>query len=338
MSRNRFHRFWSARAGVLALLLLGLTACGGTDSDSTAGGVAIPPPGTLTGLNAAAVTSDVLNAFVLGSDPTAPIPIAAASGTTRSTVKSITLAEFTRQQYENALGLSEQTRFSPQVSTGPQPCSGGGTIELDISLDFTSMILTYELCNEGGTITDGVISISNIPTSVPACSNDISFSVAFSNPRAGSDNPFTVDNGADVLGINGAFDFSSVADASCQIVTEILGGASLSLTLNDATAAMFNFFIEKVLDAGTNDYTLTFNGTVSSPAAGGSVSVSVTTSITGNTANPYPSSGAFTISAGTASIDVTINNNGASDGGAVTISLDADGISGPDPGYPQSFS
>ncbi len=93
-----------------------------------------------------------------------------------------------------------------------------------------------------------------------------------------------------------------------------------------------------MLDAGTNDYTLTFNGTVSSPAAGGSVSVSVTTSITGNTANPYPSSGTFTISAGTASISVTINNNGASDPGAVTISLDGDGIPGPDPGYPQSFS
>jgi hypothetical protein len=317
--------------------MLGLTACGDSDSDGATAGVAIPPPGTITSTNAAAVTSDVLDAFVLGGDPTAPVPLAATGAKTQSTVKSITLADFTRQQYEKALGLSQQTRFSPQVPTGPQPCSGGGTIELDISLDLTSMIVTYELCNEGGVITDGVMSLSNIPTTPPACASDISFSVSFSNPRVASNN-FTVDNGVDVLGVNGFFDFSSVANATCQIVTEIVSGTSLSLTLNGETAAIFNFSISEVLDTGTNDYSLTFSGTVSSPAASGSVSASVTTPITGNTANTYPSGGALTISAGTASISVTINSNVASDPNAVTISLDADGIPGPDPGYPQDYS
>lgn len=339
MSAERFGGFWSpcGRVAFLALLMLGLTACSDSDNDGTAAGVAIPPPGTITSMNAAAVTSDVLDAFVLGGDPTAPIPIAAAGVQTQSKVKSITLADFTRQQYQKALGLSQQTRFAPQVSTGPQSCSGGGTIEVDVSLDLTSMIVTYELCNEGGVITDGVISISNIPTSLPACASDISFSVSFSNPRV-ADNNFTVNNGVDVLSINGFFDFASVADATCQIVTETLSGAYLRLILNGDTAAMYNFSISEVRDTGTGDYTLTFNGTVSSPAAGGSVIVSVTAPLTGNTADAYPSSGALTISAGASSISVTINNNIASDPGAVTISLDADGTPGPDPGYPQDYS
>lgn len=310
----------------LALVLLGLTACGGSSSDD--GGAAGTPSGTINSTNAAAVTADVLNAFVVGPDTTDPIPLGVSSVQTGLAAKRITLADFTRRQYEKAIRWRDQLGLGvvrPQTHTPDHvACQNSGFVTISMTAD--SMTLLYDNCNEFGEITNGTLSITTIAGSLIndplACPGTLSFTASFN---------LSVNDGVDLIAINGSFNLSSaVSDQDgdpingCETATDTLSGGSLNVTLNGETSTLSNFNISDTVNIATGAFASTFSGMVVSAAAGGSVSVMTTSAITGNIADAYPSSGQFTITTGGAIATVTINSNGPADPNAVTISLDSD--------------
>jgi hypothetical protein len=328
-------------------VLLGLTACG--DSSSGKGGVAETPSGTgtINSTNAAAVAADVLNAFVVGPDTTGAIPLGVSSVQTGLAAKRATLADFARQQYKKAIRWRNQLGLGvvrPQTHTPDHlPCANSGFVTISVTVDpitllADSMTLLYENCIEFGETTDGTVSVTAIAGSLItdpfACPGALSFKVSFDD--------LSVNDGVDLIVIDGSFDFSSAisdqdGDLICETVTDTLSGSPLNVTLNGETSTLSNFNISDTVNSVTGDFTSTFSGTVVSTAAGGSVSVMTTPAITGNVADTYPSSGQFTITTGSEILTVRINSNVAAAPNAVTISLDSDGDGTPD-GPPQDYS
>ncbi len=253
----------------------------------------------------------------------------APSGTLDSTNAVAVAAEVLDKHAPTPLWISVITRQYERAYTlrplagVPLPCSGGGTVMLNETAD--SLTLVYSGCIEGGATGDGIIAfvsiVGNLFADPSACPGTLSFTVTFNN--------WVVDDTTDVRSINDTFDFSTSVDdqdlnTTCETVAHDISSSSFSSS--------------RELNEDTGDDTRSGSGTMDSVAAGGTVGVMTTAPIFSNTADAFPSAGTLSITADTAVTTVTINSNVAVDPMAVTISLDADGVPGPDPGFPQDFS
>jgi len=291
-----------ALAFLLALLVVG---CGDSSDDDPAAAL----PGSVTSANAPAVanetwttTSVPIDVLAIYANPDLPL----FSGLPFSATAS------------PALTLPTGT-----VDCGPNPADGS----LSYALIGTSLVVDFTDCIVAGVTLNGRFTISNITGDPSACPGTASFSVAFDN--------FKVSDALRTIVVNGGYDHTlSVSDndanPGCETQHHSLAGTSLTFTVDGEAFVLSGFTIEKTFNSDTGAYSIEFAGTVSSNAAGGTVSARTTTPISGNSADTYPSGGVIEISDGTAIATMTINNSIPDDPNAVTVAYDADGDGTPE--------
>ncbi len=269
-------------------------------------------------------------AALTGSVTSANAPAVANQTWTTTSVPVDMLAIYANPDFPLFSGLPFSTTASPAltlptgtVDCGPNLADGS----LSYALIGTSLVVDFTDCIVAGVTLNGRFTISDITGDPSACPGTASFSVAFDN--------FTISDAARTIVVNGGYDHAlSVSDNNanpgCETQRHTLAGTSLNVMVDGESFVLSGFGIEKMFNSDTGAYSIEFAGTVSSDAAGGTVSAKTTTPISGNIAETYPSGGAIEISDGTAIATMTINSSVPDDPNAVTVAYDADGDGTPE--------
>ena len=290
----------------LAFLLALLVGCGDS-SDEDSGGATLT--GAVTSANAPAVANET---WTVTSVPVDMLAIYASPD----------LPLFSGRPF-SATASPALTLATDTVDCGLNPADGS----LSYEVIGTSVVVDFNKCMIAGVTLNGGFTISDITDDPSACRGTASFSVAFDS--------FTLSDAMRTVVVNGGHAHTlSVSDndanPGCETQHHTLAGTNLTVTVNGEAYVLSGFSIEKTFNSDTGAYSIEFAGTLSSNAAGGTVSARTTTPISGNIADTYPSGGVIEISDGTAIATMTINSSVPDDPNAVTVAYDTDGDGTPE--------
>ena len=172
-------------------------------------------------------------------------------------------------------------------------CGSGGTIGITLDdIDGFGALSTgdkvtmaFNSCNEGGSITNGTVAVSNVVLT-KSTSTAYTFSGVIAINLGFTDGP---DSGT----IAGTMTFEE-SSADSITVTTTLGISSLVATIGSETLTMTDFSTTVTENTDTGAYTIASNGTVNSSKLGGTVTIGTPTTFRGF-GSAYPSSGAIQI-------------------------------------------
>lgn len=326
--------FWPS---LMATVLV--SACGGGDS-STSSAPSVPTAMVqITSANATSVAKGAVTpaqGMTQASSGTAGVigVVAQPSGRSHS-VLDISLAKFAQvrgMQLAPASGVVGAIAGLPLTLT----CASGGTQTISAQDNNNNgtfdagdvLTISASNCNDGiatsnGSMTFAVTALSGAMGGTGTASSPLTaaFKVTFSQYS-------TKDNATSATDtINGDIGFSTSDDGTNT--TGTMSGTSLSMTSSvDGTFQMTNYavsFTEANFPTSTTPYSFTFNMTVASTVANGSVVITTPTAFTG-AGTGDPTAGVMVI---TGANNSTLTLTASPDGINVGMVVDEDGAAGP---------
>jgi hypothetical protein len=345
---------------VTTLLILGLAACGGSGGGGGGGGggpsiptatnAAITPPPTtpvaITTGGGPTLTANeriAANAFqasdgALSNATTASGLVAGATDNSGTQAKRETLAAIVRRHAEKLKDHQSSVTSAVQVAT--QACSGGGALTVafdDANLSATEVFVN---CNEGGIVTHGTLSSSNVGVSQglgPTAGSPYTITVT---ATFAIDLSIATTAPASSVVTQGSFTFTAAFSGTMQAaanggvepgvpnhVQVSMSGASLLASDGTVSELLSNFSISVDDNDTTGKTTISGGYTYASTTIGGSITLSISPAIVFQPQGALnPSSGMVTItssgspgkivltvisSAAGVTVDVYANANGA---------------------------
>ena len=276
-----------------------LSACGNGQSTTPDSGTS----GTLQSGNIAAVSAETL-------------------AVSANTINALEAAPDLGDLGLGALALSGSSGASvgTQASTTLY-CGDGsqGSFTLDVGVD--TLMLQFMQCQLGPVVLDGDYTIAAITGDLASCPGKFSFQVTV--------NDFQVDDGVLRTRLLGGYDYalaqidSDIGLPGCETQIQTFGGPSLVMEVDGVRSELSDFLFTDTL-TGSASYEREYQATLSSTAAGGSVTARTLSPIVGDGGSPYPSAGIIEIRDGTAVVTVTILHSHPSNAEAVVIEFDSD--------------
>jgi len=327
------------------LLIFGLAACGGSGGGGGGGGgggiptatnsAITPPPttpvGITTGAGAMPANQSIAANSVQSSNEavsnagtittaTSPAGVQAADSGTHAVPNN--LAALVRRQAEKIKDHQPSLTGAVQVQT--QQCAGGGTFTDAFDDANGSLTVVFVNCNEGGEVTHGTISLSNVGVSQnlgPTPGTPYSFSVSATfnidlSVTAGPPASSVVTQGSFTFTVGFSGFMQAVPGGGTQpgpfIQAQVsMSGASLLSQQNGTVRELLSNFSITVVDdnaQGRDTITAGSGYTFASTAINGSVTVNVTQPIIQPHGSSRPTAGVITItsSASNGMIVVTV--------------------------------
>jgi len=315
------------------LLIFGLAACGGSGGGGGGGGsgsgiptatnatITPPPPNpvAITGSATSQMNQSIAansmqssNEAVSNADTittaTSPAGVQAANSGTHAVPNK--LAALVRRQAEKIKDHQPSLTGAVQVQT--EQCGGGGTFTDAFDDANGSLTVVFVNCNEGGEVTHGTISLSNVGVSqnlgpTPGTPYSFSVSAAFnidlSIVTAGPPASSVVTQGSFTFTV-GFSGFMQAAPGGgtqpgpfIQAQVSMSGASLLSQQNGTVTELLSNFSITVVDDNAQGSDTITAGSgyTFASTAISGSVRVDITKAIIQPHGAPDPTAGEVTI-------------------------------------------
>lgn len=283
----------------------GGSSAGGGSSGGSAPGTSSSAAVALSSSNSNAAAATVedslfLTTGVAGS--TAVIPV----GVVVTPAQRFNLADFVSAQLQAINNFKGGIASIPlgTVVTSSVACSAGGS--LTITLDDTdnsgafstndTMALTFNSCNEDGSVINGTMSAANVVLNKTSAT-------AYTFSGAMSITNLTFTDGPDTGVINGSINFSESTSDSILITTTVSVSA-LNVALATETLAISGFTATVTDNFSTGQYTVASSGTVTSSKLGGSVTFTTPTTLRG-VGSGYPSTGVVKVSGASSSLTMT---------------------------------
>jgi hypothetical protein len=296
-----------------------LVACGGGGGGGGGGAITAAAPVAVTSANAAQVASasleasDGLSGNTDGVVGIVPAAVGSSSPTDINIVETII----------------DQVRKAPQIDNGGysiaavqdinQNCDSGNLSltfnDADNSASLTSgdtISMSANACTFSGVTMNGSISISNVVVTGDQITPP--YSMQFRLTTSG----FSVSSGGETAAINGS---GTISESTSDDITFIssFSGAGIEMTAGSEVLTLTNYQITEVENEATGAYSMDISATVSSPALGGSVTI--TTDV--------PLSGVYPFEADAGQITCTGDNSSVTiiviDSTSVQLEVDLDG-------------
>jgi hypothetical protein len=274
--------------GCTGVCLLLVTACGG------GGGGGGSDPGdaqliTLSPTNAetvAALAYHSAKGLVPNADLGTPVTILSATGGPtgpKTSVPALVIPD-----------MADRRRVAGLIQTADCPVSGSFTIDFDEAAGTGS--LSYDQCDTGDGVVDGVISFAGLAETGTAPNTTVVMSVSFNN--------LTVTDTSETLGINGAYSATVVSTA--DTVEARVSGNLLSVTegVDNHSLSHFTFTETSYLNQ-TGPTTATADYTLSSTLIGGAVTVNTPVPFVTYVGATYPHTGSLLINGAQSTMKLT---------------------------------
>lgn len=296
-----------------------LAACGGGGGGGGGGAITAAAPVAVTSANAPQVASasleasDGLSGNTEGVVGIVPAAVGSSSPTDLNIVETII----------------DQVRKAPQIDNGGysiaavqdvnQNCDSGNLSltfnDADNSASLTSgdtISMSANACTFSGVTMNGSISISNVVVTGDQITPP--YSMQFRLTTSG----FSVSSGGETAAINGS---GTISESTSDDITftSSFSGAGIEMTAGNEVLTLTDYQITEVENEATGAYSMDISATVSSPALGGSVTI--TTDV--------PLSGVYPFEADAGQITCTGDNSSVTiiviDSTSVQLEVDLDG-------------